>query len=80
MQDHTNTFNTARLLINFLEGNLTKGERQLLEDWLKTDPQNELLFEKLQTDEYLKAELKLLNSFDEQQAFEKIREALEVGS
>ena len=74
MQHQTDIFNTAKLLIKNLEGNLSETEKQRLEDWLQADPQNDLLFEKLQTDEYLRKELKLLHSFDEQKAFEKFHE------
>ena len=76
MQDHTNTFDIAKLLINFLEAKLSEAEKKQLENWLQANSQNQFLFEKLQTDEYLKAELKLLYSFDDQRAFEKIRETL----
>lgn len=74
MQYQTNTFYTARLVIKYLEGNLSEAEEQQLEKWLKADPQNALFFEKLQTDEYLKNELTLMHSFDEKKAYEKFHE------
>lgn len=74
MQIQTNTFNHAKLIIKYLEGNLSEVEKQLLKNWLKADPQNELLFDKLRSNEYLRREIKLMHSFDEQKAFERIRE------
>lgn len=76
MQNHTNTFKIAKLLIKYLEGNLSEAEKQHMGNWLKADSKNERLFQKLQTDEYLKKELKLLHSFDEQKAFNKIHEKI----
>ncbi len=76
MQHHTDTFYIAKILINHLEGNLSEVEKQHLAEWLEADPQNERLLRELKTDEYLRKELKLLHSFDEQKAFEKIRETL----
>lgn len=76
MQHQINSFKTAKLINSFLEGKLTEDENQELKKWLDADPQNELLFQNLKTDEYLKSELKLLHSFDEEKAFEKIRETI----
>jgi ferric-dicitrate binding protein FerR (iron transport regulator) len=76
MQHQINSFNTSKLINSFLEGTLTEDENQELQNWLDADPQNELLFQNLKTDEYLKSELKLLHSFDEEKAFEKIRETI----
>lgn len=76
MQHQTNTFKIAQLLIKYLEGNLSEAEKKLLDSWLKADAQNERLFQKLQTDEFLKEELKILHSVDEEKAFDKIQESI----
>lgn len=62
----------ASLIVSDMQDKLTTGERQELEAWLQENGDNYLLYEDLMDEDKLGASLNELNTYDHQQAYEKI--------
>lgn len=66
---------TADLIIKYLKGHLSEEEDLALGNWLRERPENSILFKKLTDKEFVRKELKRFDSFDENQAYKKIKQA-----
>ncbi|WP_207514255.1 FecR family protein [Longitalea luteola] len=62
----------ASLIVGNMQERLTPAEQQQLDTWLQEDDENPLLFQQLMDAELLTHDLNEMNSYDHNQAFEKL--------
>lgn len=68
----------ANLLFAGRERTLTDDEKSELDEWLKEDPGNQILFNSLKKEKNIRARLRILDGYDKEKAFSKFVRSITV--